>query len=235
MNKELEEVKRIVEKVNGFLSYMEGEFLYEQARNCSGKGVIVEIGSWKGKSTIWLGKGSKAGKKIRIYAIDPHTGSSEHKKIYGKIWTFEEFKNNIKNAGVDDVVVPILKTSEEASKDFKGYVEFIFIDGAHEYEFVKLDFEKWFPFLIDGGIMAFHDATVALGVKKVVEKFIFKSNNFKNVGIVNSIVLGQKCERNSLIDKISNLCVLYFMRISIFAVHLPKPIRKIGKKIIRRR
>lgn len=235
MNEELEEeVKKITDKVEGFLSEREGEFLYKQAKNCSWEGVIVEIGSWKGKSTIWLGKGSKSGKNVKIYAIDPHTGSSEHKKIYGKVWTFEEFKDNIKNAEVDDVVVPIVKTSEEASKDFKEPIEFIFIDGAHEYEFVKSDFENWFPILIDGGIMAFHDATVAPSVKKVVEEFIFKSKNFKNVGIVDSIVFGQKCKKNSLIDKSRNVCVLLFMRISIFAAHLPKSIRKIGKRLLGR-
>jgi hypothetical protein len=58
--------------------------------------VLVEIGSWKGRSTICIAIGSKAGKKNKCYAIDPHTGSSEH-KIKGKdIWTFDEFKKEYK-------------------------------------------------------------------------------------------------------------------------------------------
>lgn len=105
--------------------------------------MIVEIGSWKGKSTVWLAKGSKDGKGIKIYAIDPHKGSSEHRKWYGKVWTFEEFKENIKKARVDDVVVPIVKTSEETVRNWDKLVELLFIDGAHEYELVKQDFLLW--------------------------------------------------------------------------------------------
>jgi len=79
MNMEKEEIKKFVEKVDGWLLDIEGELLYDLAKNCKGNGVIVEIGSWTGKSTIWLGKGSKAGNKVKVYAIDPHTGSSEQK------------------------------------------------------------------------------------------------------------------------------------------------------------
>jgi len=195
---EIEKIKKIVHKVQGWLTDREGEFLYNTAKNCKGKGVIVEIGSWKGKSTIWLGKGAKSGNKVKIYAIDPHFGSSEHKKWYGKCWTYEEFKKNIKNAEIDDIVVPIVKISKDAAKDFNEPVEFIFIDGAHEYELVKLDFKLWFPKLINGGIMAFHDTFKWPGPKKVVEKFVLKSKNFRNVGFVDSITFAQKVKQDSV-------------------------------------
>lgn len=81
------------------LADKEGETLYKLAKNCKGKGVIVEIGSWKGESTIWISNGSKNGNKVKIYAIDPHTGSSELKRMYGNIWTFEEFKKILKMRG----------------------------------------------------------------------------------------------------------------------------------------
>ncbi len=153
----IEEVKKFTNKVEGWLTDKEGETLYNLAKNCKGNGVIVEIGSWKGKSTIWIASGSKSGNKVKVYAIDPHTGSSEHQKEGEKIYTFEEFKKNIKNAKVDDIVVPLVKTSEDAAKNFDEPIELIFIDGAHEYESVKLDFDLWFPKVINGGIMAFHD------------------------------------------------------------------------------
>jgi predicted O-methyltransferase YrrM len=82
--RETDEVKKFVDNIDGWLFEREGELLYDLAKNCTGKGVIVEIGSWKGKSTIWLGKGSKRGKKVLIYAIDPHTGSPETKRIFSK-------------------------------------------------------------------------------------------------------------------------------------------------------
>src|SRR3989337_2786998 len=103
MKMEIAEIKELVDKVDGWLTDKEGELLYNLAKNCTGEGVIVEIGSWQGKSTIWLGRGSKKGNNITIYAIDPHTGASEQKERYGNVWTFEEFKKNIKDTKVDDI------------------------------------------------------------------------------------------------------------------------------------
>ena len=231
----IEETKKFADKAEGWLSDREGEILYNLAKNCKGKGVIVEIGSWEGKSTIWIGSGSKNGNKVKIYAIDPHTGSSEHQKENEKIWTFEEFKKNIKNAKVDDIILPLVKTSEEAAKNFNKPVEFIFIDGAHEYEFVKLDFDLWFPKVVNGGIMAFHDTISWKSPKKVVADYVYKSKHFKNVKFVDTITFAQKVEQNSLKDRLKNRYVLLLKNLYEFAgkLHLPKPIKKIGKKIVR--
>jgi predicted O-methyltransferase YrrM len=204
----ISQIKKLVEKVDGWLTDREGELCYNIAKNCKGNGVIVEIGSWKGKSTIWLAKGSKARNKLKVYAIDPHIGSSEHKKIYGQVSTFEEFKKNISNAHVDDVVIPIVKTSEEAAKEFSKPVEFIFIDGDHEPRMVKLDFKSWFPKVINGGIMAFHDTIDWLGPKKVVKECMYKSKNFRNVKFVDSITFGEKCETNSIKERLENIFFL---------------------------
>ncbi len=209
---------------------------YNFAKNCEGNGVIVEIGSWKGKSTIWLGWGSKNGNNVKIYAIDPHTGSSEHQKEGEKIETFEEFKKNIKNAKLDDIVIPLVKTSEEAAKNFNKPVEFIFIDGAHEYEFVKLDFDLWFPKVVNGGIMAFHDTINWEGPKKVVADCVYKSKHFKNINFVDSITFAQKVKQNTLKDQIKNRYVLLLKNLYEFAgkLHLLKSIRIIGKRIVKR-
>jgi predicted O-methyltransferase YrrM len=234
MNGEVQEISEVVAKVDGWLADIEGEFLYNVAKNCKGKGVIVEIGSWKGKSTIWLAKGSKAGNKIRVYAIDPHTGSSEHKRMYGEVSTFEEFKRNIKMAGVEDVTDPIVKTSEEATKTFEEPVEFVFIDGAHEYEMVKLDFLLWFPKLIEGGIIALHDTIGWQGPKKVAKEFVYKSKNFRNVGFVSSITFAQKVKENSFYDRLRSRYILLLKDLCKFAakLHLPKPVKMIGKRLL---
>jgi len=201
---DIQETKNFTNKVDGWLSDKEGELLFNLAKNCLGKGLIVEIGSWKGKSTIWLGNGSKSGNKIKIYAIDPHTGSPKHKKMYGKVYTFDEFEKNVKNANVIDIVVPIRKTSNETAKNFNEPVELIFIDGAHEYKMIKLDFELWFPKVINGGIMAFHDTLYMPGPRKVTTKYVYKSKFFKNVKFIDSITYCQKVERNFLKDRIKN-------------------------------
>lgn len=229
----IEETKKLANKIEGWLSDREGETLYNLAMNCKGKGVIVEIGSWKGKSTIWIGNGSKNGKKIKVYAIDPHKGSSEHQKENKKIWTFEEFKNNIKKAKLDDIIVPLVKTSEEAAKNFNKPVEFIFIDGAHEYEFVKLDFDLWFPKVVNGGIIAFHDTIGCWsGPKKVVADCVYKSKHFKDVKFVDTITFARKVNQNTLKDRIKNRYVLLLKNSYelISKLYLPKPIRVLGKK-----
>jgi predicted O-methyltransferase YrrM len=212
----IKETREIANRIEGWLTDREGETLYNLAKNCSGRGVIVEIGSWKGRSTIWLASGSKKGNKVKIYAIDPHTGSSEHQKEGEKVWTFEEFKKNIKDAKVDDIIIPLVQTSKEAAKNFNQPVELIFIDGAHEYEFVKLDFDLWFPKVIEGGIMAFHDTIGWPGPKKVVADCVYKSKYFKNVKFVDSLTFAQKVKQNTLKDRIRNRCMLLLKNLHEF-------------------
>lgn len=134
------------------------------------------------------------------------------------------------------MVIPIVKTSEEAVKNFDKPIEFIFIDGAHEYEFVKLDFDLWFPKVVNEGIMAFHDTIGWEGPKKVVADNVYKSKYFKNVKFVNSITFAQKVKQNSLADRLKNRYVLLLKNLYGFAIklRLPKSIKIIGKIIVKK-
>ncbi len=234
-----QELKKIIENVDGWLTDSEAEILYTLAKGCKGDGVIVEIGSWKGKSTICLGKGSKAGKRVGIVAIDPHTGSPEHHTGEKKVWTFDEFKSNIAKAGIEDLVSPIVKTSTDAAKDFSKPVELIFIDGAHEYNAVKEDFETWFPKVIDGGMIALHDTTLWDGPLQVVKEYMVRSKYIKDIGFADSITYGRKVKSNTIGDRLSNKYrrFKYFTNIRLWTwaenVHLPKPLRRLGKFFIR--
>jgi len=229
----MEEVKELVKNVDGWLTNREGELLYNLARQCTGKGVIVEIGSWKGKSTIWLAKGSQAGRNVRVYAVDPHTGSSEHKEEFGRVWTLDEFKRNIKNAGVDGLVTPVVKTSEDAVKDFAEPVELLFIDGAHEYELVKLDLDVWYPKVVDGGMLVFHDSFAA-GPKRLLGERVFNSKTFRNAGLADNITFAQKVGENSLFDRMRNQYIRLLKDVCQFLVslRLPKPVRAVLKKVL---
>jgi predicted O-methyltransferase YrrM len=231
---EIGHVKEAINKVEGWLADAEGEFLYNAAKNCKGNGVIVEIGSWKGKSTIWLAKGAKAGGNVEIYAIDPHTGSLSHKR-HGEAETLKEFKENLKRANVEDIVVPVVKTSEDAERDWDGKpIELLWIDGAHEYEMVKLDFDLWFQYLIEGGTIALHDTTYWPGPKRVAKDKIYKSHHFTNVRFIGSLTYAQKVGANSLVDRLKNRWVLFVKGIYQLGqgLRLPKPIRKWAKKIV---
>lgn len=208
--REIEEVEGAVGQIDGFLPHKEGEVLYHLARKCTGRGVIVEIGSKEGKSTICLAKGSKSGNAVKVYAVDPHTGSPEHKEIYGEVWTFEKFKKNIMDARVDDLVVPIVKTSREAAEGFDEPIELVFIDGAHEYDLVKMDFELWFPKVIEDGTIVFHDTNL-LEPMKIVQEYVLKSNNFRNVRFVEntSLAIAEKVSQNTAGDRLKNRYLLH--------------------------
>src|SRR3972149_7795633 len=101
---------RAVGKLDGWLSAKEAAFLYTAAKKTSGN--IVEIGSWKGKSTVCLALGLKGKKKCKVYAIDHHQGLTG----IGDVKTFGEFKKNVKRFGVSGCVVPMVMKSEEAAK-----------------------------------------------------------------------------------------------------------------------
>jgi len=106
----------------------------------------------------------------------------------------------------------------------------------------------WFPHIIDGGIIAIHDTTSCFryllpgwpGPKKVAERFIFKSRNFKDVGLIDTITYGTKCKENSLKDKIKIKCVRFKKYVPDF-IHLllrneskiPRPIKSIGKVLLK--
>ncbi|HYC19253.1 MAG TPA: class I SAM-dependent methyltransferase, partial [Candidatus Bathyarchaeia archaeon] len=190
--------KKTANNAEGWLAEIEAALLYALAKNCKTSGVIVEIGSWKGKSTIFLAKGSEAGQRVKVYAIDPHEGGESADP------TFHEFKKNIANARVEDNVAPIVKTSEEAAKDFLEPCALIFVDGSHEPDSVKQDFALWAPKLIEGGIIAFHDTIGWVGPRMLVKDSLYKSNNFKNVRFARTITYGEKVVQNTFVDRLKN-------------------------------
>lgn len=142
-------------------------------------GSIVEIGSFQGKSTVCLGLGSLCltTTKRPIYAIDPfdhemYTGwirEYEQKRVNSY---FDSFWANIKNAGLEHMVIPIRKLSHQAYQDCPKSIAALFIDGDHSYQGVKHDIDHYVSRVISGGYIAFHDYTNTNepGVKKAVDE-----------------------------------------------------------------
>lgn len=230
MKKEMDEIKRVSIKIDGWLTDREGKALFELAKQCPKKTVIVEIGSYKGKSTIYLAKGSKAGNKVRIYAIDPHEGVNKKED------TFYQFINNIKKAEVDDIIIPLKMTSEKAYDDFNEKIGLIFIDGDHSYDAVEYDTLHWILNVVDKGMMVFHDSTYFPGVRKAVDKYVYKSLQFKNIRLVDSITIAEKSAGAiGFGDIIRNRFMLLLKDLYIFGSRLkiPAPIKKVGKRIFR--
>jgi predicted O-methyltransferase YrrM len=120
---------------------------------------LVEIGSWKGRSTIAIALAIPPTSSERLYAIDPHTGSREHQVGPDAVDTYSEFIANLKRAGVEDRVVALRETSLTARPRFDDHsVGLLFVDGSHEYIDVKNDIAAWRTALVDGALVAFNDA-----------------------------------------------------------------------------
>jgi MMP 1-O-methyltransferase len=225
------QVKPLIADVPGWLTDEEGEALYDLARACTGKGVIVEIGSWKGKSTICLGLGSRAGASLPVYAVDPHAD-----------YRFGDFRTNVERAGIADLVRPIASLSQPAADQFEEPIELLFVDGSHEYELVLEDFEKWVPKVVEGGWVAFHDTTWTAGPRKVVGPAIYRSRRFKDAKfVVGSTTVARKVAQNSLVDRARNRYVLgvktaFWLGSSAVKKQrrlLPKPVERLGRRVFR--
>jgi MMP 1-O-methyltransferase len=227
----IDEIRNLAAGIDGWLTDDEGELLFNLAKVCKGTGEIVEIGSWKGKSTIWLGKGSMAGNRVKIWAIDPHTGSDEHRQLFGSVSTLEEFGRNIGSAGLSGLVTPLVMTSQDAAATFDRPVELLFIDGAHDYASTKADFDAWIPKLVDGGTVAFHDTTGWDGPRRVVLENVCRSRSFGGVRLVASIAYAPKVSGNSARDRMRNLVMSCVIGPSVFLRRiLPRPIKLFGRK-----
>ena len=182
----LPEVKAVVDGVEGWLSDREAAFLFDTAQACTGQnGVVVEIGSFKGKSTVAIGLGLRNANP-RIYAIDPHISDLEH---HGQGSSLTVFQRNIARAGLADTVTPIVAKSQDVGCWFHP-IEFLWIDGDHSYQGAWTDFVKYSPHVIEGGIIAFHDATQDEVPRVVVRAF--GQRGYVGIRVVDSIAYAQK-------------------------------------------
>jgi predicted O-methyltransferase YrrM len=157
-----------INDLKGFLADDEAESLYSSALESSAIGPVLEIGSYCGKSTIYLGLAC-AQNASTVFALDHHRGSEEHQlgeffhdpDLYdegvGLMDTFREFRRNIRSAGLDDTVVPVVAGSEAASRDWQTPLGMVFIDGGHSLDAALTDYRCWTPHLKRGGILAIHD------------------------------------------------------------------------------
>jgi predicted O-methyltransferase YrrM len=215
----------------GMLTYAEVDCLYHLGQFNQREGAIVEIGSWKGKSTIALALGAAKVHQEKIYAIDPHKIFPEEKYFED---TEAEFFANIKQAGIDSQVAPMIMTSEEAARGWNKPVRLLWIDGDHRYESIKLDFALWEPHVVEGGILAMHDTIRKKGPKRVLWEYVFRSGRFQEIAIVDSITAFRKVERASLLARLRKCMTLTMRAIYIAARKSRVPHSKeFGRKLLR--
>lgn len=175
--------------VGGYLLDIQAYTLMTLASEGPGCGAIVEIGSFMGKSTCCLGMGTKGARREKVHAIDHFTGSPEHQAgakceipaIVESGTTYHIFLENIRRFDLEDYVVPIKASSEEAAVDWSGPIRLLFIDGDHSYEASRLDFALWSPHVVLGGLIAFHDIGHWDGVTQFYRDLLATTREFKEI------------------------------------------------------
>lgn len=207
---EMAQVHKVTRNIDGWLTELEGSALFHAAAHGPYEGKIVEIGSFKGRSTIWLASGSKRTGRELVYAVDTHMGSPEHQPggefashMPAEGTTEFAFRENIRQAGLEDWVVPLVMSSSDALSSWRDPIRLLFIDAEHTYEAVRNDFMGWQKHVIIGGLVAFHDvdrwdgsAKVLDGPTRVIYEDVTQTGLYSAPIIVNHLAFVSKVKQS---------------------------------------
>ena len=161
-------LQELAESVKGFMPPAEGLALYEYATQVEIDGPYLEIGSYCGKSTVYLGAAAQESKRI-LFALDHHRGSEENQAgwewhdsslvdpLTGLIDTLPTFRQTIQKAHLEEVVVALIGYSAPIAALWETPLSLLFIDGGHGKEPAHQDYEGWVPHIKEGGILLIHD------------------------------------------------------------------------------
>jgi citronellol/citronellal dehydrogenase len=174
----LREIGPPIQQIQGWLDGNAGGVLYQVARFQSPTAVVVELGSWKGRSTAWLAQGLRDRGVGKVFAVDTWRGTeteTQHQVLlsgYGPDQLYEEFLDNLRRLGLIDIVAPLRATTLEAAARWPHgrTIGLLHIDASHEYEDVKADFEAWHGFVVPGGFIVFDDVPSWAGPTRFVKE-----------------------------------------------------------------
>ena len=162
------ELRHAAEAAKGFMPPAEGLALYEVAHEYARLGLIVEIGTYCGKSTIYLAA-AVAGSGQRVVTVDHHHGSEENQPGWeyhdpslmdprtGRLDTLPTFRATLAGAGIEEHVIAIVGRSADVAALWRTPIGMLFIDGGHTDEAAQADYEGWAPWVMVGGALAIHD------------------------------------------------------------------------------
>jgi predicted O-methyltransferase YrrM len=157
-----------VGNIKGFLDQREGMRLYDIALKASLMGPCLEIGSYCGKSTVYIATACKQNNGI-LFSIDHHRGSEEQQPgeayfdpdLYdpevGRVDTFSAFRKTIEQCALEYNVVPMVCRSEVAARLWATPLSLVFIDGGHTYQAAYADYNAWAGHIMPGGYLLIHD------------------------------------------------------------------------------
>ena len=156
------------EAAPGFMPSDEGRALSAAARAVAVAGPLLEVGSWLGKSALYLAAAARETGR-QVVTVDRHRGSEEHQPGWeyhdpslvdphsGRIDTLPGFRRTIVDAGAEDLVVAVVGRSEVVAALWSTPLALLFLDGSHTEESARRDQDAWVRHLAVGGILAIHD------------------------------------------------------------------------------
>jgi len=162
------DISSVVGEVRGFMPDDEAAALYRAARIGAAIGPVVEIGSYCGKSTVWLGVAAREASTV-CFTVDHHRGSEELQPGWehhdpavvdpatGRTDTLPFLRRTIERAGLEDSVVLVVGESALVAAHWRTDLGMVFIDGGHGAGPAHADYEGWVPRVAEGGLLAIHD------------------------------------------------------------------------------
>jgi predicted O-methyltransferase YrrM len=154
--------------VKGFLDPAEGDALHAAAVTQAPLGPCVEIGSYCGKSALYLGSACKAAGGV-LFCVDHHRGSEENQpgwawhdaelwdEAAGALDSLPSLRRTLRAADLEDSVIPVVGRSALVARHWRTQIALLFIDGGHTQAAADADFAGWTPHLMAGGVLAIHD------------------------------------------------------------------------------
>ena len=157
-----------IDSVKGFLHPDEGAALYEYAHQTAAVGPCLELGSYCGKSTVYLGTAARE-TQGQVYAVDHHRGSEEHQlgeeyhdpdlfdNALQRLDSLPALRHTLARAELESWVVPIVASSVQVGRHWSIPLGMVFIDGGHSLEAAVTDYRTWSRHICAEGILAIHD------------------------------------------------------------------------------
>ena len=185
----IDEAWNRVRAAPGFLTEREARFLALVAACAPARGVILEIGSYKGKSTVGLASIAQRYSLGPVVAVDPHSAPAVTDFGHGsQVSSWEDFQASLRAAGVERSVEPHRAYSRDLARGWSRPIRFLWIDGDHTYRGAKEDIDLFRPHLVPGAIVAMHDVLHTFeGPVRVFAEELLDSDDFGPAGLCGSI------------------------------------------------
>ncbi|MEI6362344.1 MAG: class I SAM-dependent methyltransferase [Actinomycetes bacterium] len=158
----------VARAAKGFMPEREGLSLQQVGVQAGAVGPLLEIGSYCGKSAVYLGSAAREAGTV-LFTVDHHHGSEENQAGWehhdpevvdprtGRMDTLPFLRRTIEDAGLADVVIPVIGDSPTVGRHWRTPVGLLFIDGGHALDVAMTDYRVWSGFVAPGGLLAIHD------------------------------------------------------------------------------